>query len=532
MKTRFLRLMMLGVTASMMLQPGITPTITAFAAGTEAVPSAADTIEVTVNNVEDAAKVTAYRLTVAYYDDDGFLGFRNTIDGVSIADLENPTSDEITKIARDIKAGTLTPETSVQLTGNGSTYSAQLGAGEWIILVENTDMTSATYSYNPMVVSSYYTDANLASSLTAAGVDADSTYSIGTANLYAKRTTIPLDKEISSPDGVNGLDDDYDTNQLGDADAAQGDDLQVGDIGSFKITTKIPEYSKAYTTVTYTMTDTQDDGFDAPTDIKVYVDGEEAPVREGQIINYDVDVSGNDFTVTFNSDYVLANAGKDVMVTYKAALNSNAVQKMDPNNDTVKLVYTNDLYGHTTELTDDVQEYTFPVSVKKVNEDQEGLQGADFTLTRVNDDGSAFTSTDSRDNYTVTITTDENGIAQFDRLDEGTYTIKETEAPQGYTINDITYTLKITPVYGADGKLENYTAALTDNEGGAVGSVTVSNADDDILAGNITDTRLQVLPGTGGNGTKIAVMAAAGMAGVTVILFAAAKKKEKAEKAA
>ena len=99
------------------------------------------------------------------------------------------------------------------------------------------------------------------------------------------------------------------------------DDLQVGDTGHFQLTAKIPEYSAAYTNVTYEITDTQDDGFDAPTNIKIYVDGTAITQADDTA---KATVTGNDFKVIFASAYALANAGKDVKVTYDAKLNGSA----------------------------------------------------------------------------------------------------------------------------------------------------------------------------------------------------------------
>ena len=49
---------------------------------------------------------------------------------------------------------------------------------------------------------------------------------------------------------------------------------------------------------------------------------------------------------------------------------------------------------------------------------------------------------DSRD-QAITATTDEDGIATFDRLGNGTYYVKELEAPSGYVLDDAVYTLTL-----------------------------------------------------------------------------------------
>lgn len=81
------------------------------------------------------------------------------------------------------------------------------------------------------------------------------------------------------------------------------------------------------------------------------------------------------------------------------------------------------------------------------------LKGAQFTLTN-----------DSNSNDTVTDYTDSNGQIKFTNLVEGTYTLTEVSAPDGYQITESTYKVKVTNnsdgktatarLYKADGKNE------------------------------------------------------------------------------
>ena len=495
------------VTASLIL-PSAMPVMAA--AGD--VPSDAKTVTVSVSEIEDAQTVTAYRVVTPTYSDEGFVKF-SAVTGAAIADFENPTAEEITAIAQGILTGSVSPDKTIVMTGSGSTYTGELPAGEYVVLVKNA--ADAKYLYNPMVVSAYFTDANEADSLTASeALSADSNF---TGGAYAKRTEIPLDKEITDADGVTIKDDDSD-------DGSQADDLGVGDTGKFTIRTQFPAWSDAYKAkgVMFTLTDTQDDGFDAPEDIVVTVGGE--AVSEGNS-TFTQTVTGNDFTIDFSSEYALAHAGQNIVVTYSSKLNESAVQKFEANVDTVELKFTNDAYDKNdiTTITDDVQEYTFPVGVKKVNSEQTALPGAEFTLTRTDGDGKTGTQT-------YTAATGSDGVATFDRLDEGTYTVYETKAPDGYAINPDKFEVKIVPEYNADGSLKTYKVSMKNTtQGTDVGDITVDSADADILAGNIMDTRLQQLPSTGGNGRYIACILASGMAGVTLAMFVYGRKKDKEE---
>lgn len=508
-----------GSGAAILLATGMSMQVPMAALAAEAVPSDKQKVAVQVLNVEQAAKVTAYRIVKPVYNSYGFVRFTN-LNGVSLANPEAPTASEITNITQKILNGSIQPDQIIEMTANGKTYTANLPAGEYIVLVSDTE--SASKIYNPMVVSAYYENANTASSLKASA-PLDSGGKFG--NVYAKTTSISLDKTILQADGNYGNDDD------GTQDGAQGDELGLGDTGVFRITTQIPAYSDAYKAhgVTYELTDSQDDGFDSVTDIQVKVGGQ--AVTAG-VSTFTKTENGNDFTLAFTSDFALAHAGQTVEVTYKAKLNSSAKQKLESNNDKVVLTYTNDLYdkSHVDTLEDDVSEYTFPLQIKKISsvngQDTQGgqpISGAEFTLTRKE-------ASDKSGTQSITLTSNENGIVQFDRLDEGVYEVKESKAPAGYAINPDTFQITITPTYGTDGHLSNYQVQMINlRDQLEIGNITIDSADDDILAGNITDSKLQTLPSTGGAGSKFAILLAAAMSGVSISIFAFAKKKEKEE---
>ena len=503
--------------AAATITAGAVAPVTAYAAE---IPSDAAKTAVTVKDVDEDCTVTAYRIVKPVYNTtDGFQKFE-PVSGVNIANIEAPTSDEITSIAQGIINGDITPDEEVVMSGSGNSFTADLSAGEYVVLVKNGP-SDADAVYNPMVVSAYFTDAQDAASLVSAGdLSADSDFSTG-GEAYAKKVTIPFDKTIINADGNNGADDD------GTVNGSQGDELGVGDTGTFQITTQIPAYSTAYEAkgVMYQIVDTQDDGFDAPTDITVEVGG---TVVAASASTFTQTITGNDFEIDFNSDFALANAGKNVVVTYKAKLNENAVQKLEANNDTATLKYTHDAYDRNdiTELTDDVQEYTFPIQVRKTNEDDTPLAGAEFKLTRT--DGEGKTGRNE-----ITVTTDSDGVAQFDRLDEGTYTLKETKAPANYSVNPDTFQIVITPTYGSDGKIASYKIDMTNQTtGAAVGSIVVDNPDDAILAGNVLDSELQNLPATGGQGTRNAMIAGAGLVIACGAMVVTAKKMNKAKEKA
>lgn len=480
-------------------------------------PSAADRKSITVQNVQDGATVTAYRILEPTYNAYGFVRFSN-IAGIKLADPEKPTAAEITKIAENIASGALKPSTVVTMTGNETNgYTGSFAAGEYVVIVRNPG-GNASYAYNPMVISSYYTDASDNTSLTMKTADAAGQFKElgGTgAVAYVKRTKIPMKKEIINPDGKGN---------------SKGDELAAGDTGSFRLTSAIPSYSKSYTNPDYWIEDTQSKGLDPATDITVRVGGVKYDagsttfkVENG--IKLDNDDNANDFRITFVPSFTMAHVGQEVTVDYKAKLNKNANEKLTANPNDAKVTYSNDMYDGHHEETDRIREYSFPVAVKKVNEQDAPLQGAEFTLIRQNVTGGQAA-------HTETLATGADGRATFHHLDEGVYTIQETKAPHGYAINPVIYRLEVVPEYKDDGTLVKYTAKLTEQDSKKnVGEVVVANADADILAGNISDIRLQVLPGTGAKATKIAIVLAGTLGGIALTAFAIGKKKEEQKNA-
>ena len=322
----------------------------------------------TIQNVQNGATVTAYRIVEPTYNDYGFVRFSN-ISGIKLADPEKPTAAEITKIAENIASGALKPTTTVTMTGDEKNgYTGSFAAGEYVVIVRNS-ATNASYSYNPMVISSYYTDASDSTSLTMKTADGAGDFNEqgGTGTkAYAKRTKIPMKKEIISPDG-NGN--------------SKGDELAAGDTGSFRLTSAIPSYSESYTHPDYFIEDTQSKGLDPATDITVKVggvkfDAGDATFKIENGIKLDNDDNANDFRITFVPSFTMAHVGQEVTVDYKAKLNKNANEKLTANPNDAKVTYSNDMYDGHHEETDRIREYSFPVAVKKVNEQDAPLQGA------------------------------------------------------------------------------------------------------------------------------------------------------------
>lgn len=496
-----------------------TALISSYVPAFAAVPAATDTTTITVEGVESGSTVKAYKIVDATYGAEGLTGYAQTTASKAvsvIADLEHPTIANVTDITKAINAGTLSPAeltlTYDSATGNYVSNNAE--AGSYIVLVTSENKGVV---YNPMYVSNSYTDANDGTTLTDTGsVDADSTIAFTGGRAYAKKQdNITVTKEI-----VDSSTDD-----------SKVDDAKVGDNVSFKVTTAIPDYSEAYTKAKFTITDTLSAGLGSVSSVVVKVDDDTVTASDD---TFTQTIENGVITIDFDSDYVLANPKADIEVTYNAVVTEDAVSGFNPNTNDVEVEYTTlpnvDNNGDTpTGTTDDsTAHYTFKIDeLRKTDEAGEDLSGAVFTLTQIADrDGNIAAANQP----TWTATSENDGTITFDKLDEGTYTMVETEAPDGYTLNTTVYTIVVTPTYDANHELASYSVAVTPEGGSTATSTHYANGQDTVNGTDIPNTPLASLPSTGGAGTfMLTVIGAVTM--TSGVLFIMRKKKPSEENA-
>ena len=493
--------------------------VTTFAEGQT--PTADDKHNATVKNVEEGATVTAYQIVKADYNNTGFIGYK-AVDGVTIAKPNAPTSDEVTAIATAINNGSVSL-TSVSMNqgeaSNGyADYTADLNAGYWIVLVTGTNIVEV---YNPMLVGVYYSVSGSDDTMTSQPIDANDNWKLGAEIAYAKSTKPVIEKTVGT----------------GQNDVAIGDDVD------FTITTAIPSYSKQYKAVKVVISDSLSKGLTLETEsIKISVGGETYTPGEALV------ATTEGFTLTFPSEYALSNSGKSVVITYKAELNDQAGINFDANTNTATLEYSNNPsnMNDTEKISDKTYTYTFGIDpslyassetlnyetselikvdengnvISKVTEISENPpEGKTEVLT-----GATFTLTNNATNKVYTATTDVNGKMKFEGLDAGTYTLVETAAPSGFTVDTTPHKVEITAQYYESepnkGLLEYYSITIDGEvtstytatyEGG-----TITNIDKDTHTTEIKNSKLATLPSTGGIGTTIFTI------GGCVIMIAAA----------
>ena len=128
----------------------------------------------------------------------------------------------------------------------------------------------------------------------------------------------------------------------------------------------------------------------------------------------------NEFTVTVIPAKLAELAGKTIVVTYKAVVNPEATGNGVSN----KLVKNDGSY-------DTVTTKLFSFNFEKRDNDGKALAGATFKLS-VADNQTGMLPTVNGQEYGTTQTSGGNGNVTFSGLKAGTYTVTETQAPQGY----------------------------------------------------------------------------------------------------
>lgn len=495
-------------------------------------PTANDTTKGTVEHVEKTAVVTAYQITKAQYDG-GFIGYVKANNNLAIADVLAPTSDEVTAIAKQIANGEVTL-TSKTMTGaqvaedeKYTDFTADLNAGYWLVIVSGT----VDEVYNPMLVGVYYSANGSDNTMTSNPVNADSSWTLETKNAYAKSTTPSIKKEI-----VGG-------------ETAKGNDVAIGDTVNFKITTTIPSYSKQYDTVTVTISDTMSAGLTLDKNsIKI----NNAAISADMIDTANVATTDHGFTLPIKSEYAKANGGVELVVTYSAKVNDQAAVNFDPNTNEATLSYTNNPNGDVKTTDSKTYTYTFSIGAAlsaatqgytdKVNQiikvDEKGnviskveekSQTPDEKVVEVLK-GATFTLTNTETGKTYTAESGKDGGLTFNGLDAGTYTLVETDAPEGFTIDKTEHTVVIAATYNEDGTLHTYTITIDGKNTSTYTATyekagTIKKIESTTTVTDIKNTKLSALPSTGGIGTTIFTIGGCVIMIVAAGLFFATRRK-------
>ena len=499
-------------------------------------PSANDTAEIVVKNVEEGATVKAYQIVKATYNENGIVGFSGyeAVEGLEIKNPVQPTADEVTTIANGIATGTISNLATVTLKPENGNYTVQAGAGYWIVIVENT----ASTIYNPMLAGVYYANEDgTGNTLEGGTIDADSDFMIGSTPVYAKSTDTPeLKKEISEESYIS-------------PENNKGNDLKIGDSVSFTLTTTIPDYSDAYTGVKFEITDTLDEGLTfAENSFKL--NGEVLPAGVTAVVN------GQTATISFTEEYVKENGNAEIKVTYSATLNNKATVNFDANTNTAYITYTNK-QGITTE-GEEVKTHHYTFALDGMLNGENGVDTIKTSeIIKIDDKGNVVNEIKTEEKTSATVTgalggatfelyqkdgegeviadsvktaiSDKTGYFDFSGLEAGTYYLKETAAPEGYQLDNTEHKVEIAATYNEDGTLSQYKVVIDDERTSTYKATyegeTITKIDSDVQTTAVKNTKLSALPATGGIGTTIFTISGCVIMIVAASLFFVSRRK-------
>lgn len=320
-------------------------------------------------------------------------------------------------------------------------------------------------------------------------------------------------------------------------------DYDIGDEIPFEITGTVSSKYANYTAYWYTFSDTMDDGLSLKTTTTPADYAESIVVKIGDddvTSQFDITATEHGFTAKANLkalENVAIAADTEVVVTYTAILNTNAVSGTAGNKNEVTLKYQNDPYrndeGTPGETPKDINiVFTFDAIVKKVDQNQNALSGAGFTLYKYNQASSDWVAVGNEITGVTTF--------NFNGLDVGKYKLEETTVPAGYNkADDVVFeivaeydtTKDPDELIGLKVKNADGTVISEDNE--ETVEINEKSFNATVSSGEVETTVVNnqgsELPSTGGMGTTLFYVIGGLMVLAAVVLLVTKKRMASAE---
>lgn len=464
------KLFALLLAAVMILAMGMT----GFAANGK--PQASDRADVTITGITGDPTVTLYQIARANYGP----GDRELVDytwaaGVTFANEQAPTADEINAAAKGLTGGTITPLATMSGTLTGETYTANVPAGVYIAVLTGAADGSV---YNPVFLAATYGEEGNVVVDKPEQVNAGDAYLFGMTAVL-KKTTPDVDKTIT---GGTVEDDGRDT-------------VGIGSVVDYKVEMTMPSYPANAANKTLFLTDRLTAGltFDYST-LTVTVEGQTV-TRTGDtfILNGKVIATAaekdNGFNLNFNYDNLVSNAAGAVytpIVTYSAVVNDTAVVGAAGNPNDVTYYYANEpntgnTWDEVTEEPDEAPGVTSKKDQETVYTYQLAFQKTDAETDKPLADAVFGIYSDADCTQLIDkVTTNREGYAVSTKVAKGTYYLKELVAPTGYSLN--------TTVYPIEASWKTATTTVTGSVTNAQ-YTTQKPSDDAVQVGWIKDGR-------------------------------------------
>lgn len=316
---------------------------------------------------------------------------------------------------------------------------------------------------------------------------------LGTA--VAKPSTIPTPGKVV-------LDENGDVVVDEDGNPVQDISALVGSTVTFQVTSNVPNHT-GYTSYDWKIVDTPTDGLVIDeSSVKVAVDG------VTDFSAYTAAVADGVLTVTF-ADVTALPIGAAITITYDATVTEDAIVTEDNQAGAVNSVIAkhDDVTSEAGKVT--VKSYGFEFT--KVDSAGTALDGAQFTVQ--NASGAYLTPTDDHAQTGDWTFADveykfsgADGVFSFQGLPAGTYTVAETDVPDGY-MQSVKATFDVT--IAADG-------AVSVKESGLLGLVSVGETGA-VTVLNVTS--VTQLPATGAAGIALFVALGLLIAGAGVATY-------------
>lgn len=379
--------------------------------------------------------------------------------------------------------------------------------------------------------------------------DSNSAYTMYMLQLVGNLTTTP---KASAPTVEKKVQEDDKYNQDGGYGQGYNDvaDWNIGDAVPFKLIGALPAMS-GYDTYKYVFHDTLSAGLALNADsVEVYL-AESAdanlssltPLTAGKDYTLETSPAGShcSFEVVFNdlTEVTIPEGSEYIIVAYTATLNKNAEIGLNGNPNDVYLEFSNNPYDEedtNTTPKDTVIVFTYELDTTKVDggsadpENPTKLPGAQFVL--LNSDGNRVAKIDAANKFDgwvelpagtgeggaityedwttynttnpVILTSDDDGLFKVIGLDDGTYKLREIQAPDGFNLlpNDVEVVITADTNNGQDWS-GTAAEALTDLNVTANEEPGNGQASTGIAAITIANNKGATLPETGGMGTTV-----------------------------